>query len=277
MDALQYHIDFDMAEPFDGPLDLLLTLIQKNKVEIQDIPIALICDQYLAYIETAQQMDLDLAAEFIVMASELMLIKSKMLLPKTEEEEEDPRAGLAEALLKYQQAKEAAAKLSKLYEKYCGRLVKDTDEISVDKSYVADQSVTSLCTAVRRIIAYREEKPRAEKVTFSPMISSPIVPVEAKIVGILRHFDRSEEMSLDALLDDSVSLPDMIAIFLGVLELIKVRRLRIVEDPHRVGSLLGLDTTFVLGEDSGESIESDFDKPLDTSVFTNNEKEVSKP
>ncbi|MBQ9780352.1 MAG: segregation/condensation protein A [Clostridia bacterium] len=275
MDTLQYHIDFDLAEPFDGPLDLLLTLIQKNKVEITNIPIALICDQYMAYLEAAQEMDLDLTAEFIVMASELMLIKSKMLLPKTEEEQEDPRAGLAEALLKYQQAKEAAAKMALLYPKFSGRMVKDTDEISVDKTYVADQSVTSLCAAVRRIIAYREEKPRAEKVTFSPMISSPIVPVEAKIVGILKHFEVTEEMSLDKLLDDSVSLADMIAIFLGVLELVKVRRLRIVEDADRAGSLLGLDTSFVLGEDSGEAIESDFDQSIDTSLFTN-EKETTK-
>ena len=273
MDHLQYHIDFDMAEPFDGPLDLLLTLIQKNKVEITNIPIALICDQYMAYIEAAQHMDLDLAAEFIVMASELMLIKSKMLLPKAEEEEEDPRAGLAEALLKYQQAKEAAAKMALLYPKFNGRMVKDTDEISVDKTYVADQSVTSLCAAVRRIIAYREEKPRAEKVTFSPMISSPIVPVEAKIVGILKHFEVKEEMSLDKLLDDAVSLPDMIAIFLGVLELVKIRRLRIVENPYRVGSLLGIDTAFVLGENTDAPLESDFDQSIDTSLFTK-EKEA---
>ncbi len=273
MDALQYHIDFDMAEPFDGPLDLLLTLIQKNKVEITDIPIALICDQYMAYIEAARHMDLDLAAEFIVMASELMLIKSKMLLPKAEEEQEDPRAGLAEALLKYQQAKEAAAKMALLYPKFSGRLVKDTDEISVDKTFVAEQSVTSLCAAVRRIIAYREEKPRAEKVTFSPMISSPIVPVEAKIVGILKHFEIAEEMSLDKLLDDSVSLADMIAIFLGVLELVKVRRLRIVENSQKIGSIFGTDTTFVLGEASEEAIQSDFDEQVDPSLFST-EKEA---
>ncbi len=262
MENLKYHVDFqkEKIEPFDGPLDLLLSMIQKNKYDIKDIPIFLICDQYMAYITAAQRMDLDLTAEFIVMASELMLIKSKMLLPKENEEEEDPRAGLAEALLKYQQAKLAAQKLGQLYPKFSGRMVKDTDEITVDKSYVAEQSVTSLCAAVRRIIAYREEKPRAEKVTFSPMISSPIVPVEAKIVGILKHFEIKEEMSLDKLLDDSVSLADMIAIFLGVLELVKVRRLRIVEDPDRLGSLLGLDTSFVLGEDSGEAIQSDFDQ-----------------
>ncbi len=275
MENLKYHIDFDMAEPFDGPLDLLLSLIQKNKVEISDIPIALICDQYMAYIEAARELDLDLTAEFIVMASELMLIKSKMLLPKTEDEQEDPRANLAETLLKHQQAREAAQKMALLYPRFSGRMVKDTDEITIDKSYVADQSVTSLCAAVRRIIAYREEKPRAEKVTFSPMISSPIVPVEAKIVGILKHFEVKEEMSLDTLLDDSVSLADMIAIFLGVLELVKVRRLRIVEDPDRVGSLLGVDTTFVLGDNLEGPIESDFDTTVNTSLF--DQKKEAQP
>lgn len=100
MEDLTYHL-----QTFDGPLDLLLALIRKNKVEITDIPISLICDQYMAYLSEAEAMDLDLTSEFIVMASELMLIKSKMLLPRTEPEEQDPRAGLAEALLKYQQAK----------------------------------------------------------------------------------------------------------------------------------------------------------------------------
>ena len=72
-------------ETFEGPLDLLLSLIQKNKVSITDIPISLICDQYIEYITQAQKLDMELASEFIVMASELMLIKSKMLLPKEEE------------------------------------------------------------------------------------------------------------------------------------------------------------------------------------------------
>ena len=76
MEALTYHL-----EAFDGPLDLLLSLIQKNKVEITDIPISLICDQYMAYIAEAESLDMDLTADFIVMASELMLIKSKLLLP----------------------------------------------------------------------------------------------------------------------------------------------------------------------------------------------------
>ena len=93
--VITYHI-----EQFDGPLDLLLTLIQKNKVNIEDIPIALICDQYLEYMKEAQNLDMELAGEFIVMASELMLIKSRMLLPRVTENEKDPRRELADALLR---------------------------------------------------------------------------------------------------------------------------------------------------------------------------------
>lgn len=221
MNELKYKIEsFD----FDGPLDLLLTLIQKNKVSIQDIPIALICDQYLAYIQQAQKLDLEVASEFLVMASELILIKTKMLLPRDEKsDEKDPRAELADALQKYQQAKEAAGKLKLRYEKYVGRMVKDTDEISIDKTFVDDQQVTSLCAAVRRIIAYNEANQNNEKVVFSPMISKPIVPVEAKIVGILHRMKKKEWTPVEELLSDSVSHADMIAIFLGVLELLKVR------------------------------------------------------
>ncbi len=249
MESIDYHIG-----DFNGPLDLLLSLIQKNKVEITDIPIALICDQYMEYIREAERMDMDLAAEFIVMASELMLIKSKMLLPRVEPEEEDPRAALAEALIKFQQAKAAAAILGKAYPKFSGRMVKDTDEISVDKTFVADQSVTSLCLAVRRIIAYREEHPNAEKVTFTPMIASPIVPVEAKIVGILKHFERKERVSLTSLIEDSVSLGDMIAIFLGVLELVKMRRILLVDaqNTETPTGVLGIDTEFLIGEEPDE-------------------------
>ncbi len=252
MEALSYHIG-----DFSGPLDLLLSLIQKNKVEITDIPIALICDQYMEYIREAERMDMDLAAEFIVMASELMLIKSKMLLPKVEPEEEDPRAALADALLKFQQAKAAAAIMARAYPRYSGRMVKDTDEISVDKTFVADQSVTSLCLAVRRIIAYREEHPNAEKVTFTPMIASPIVPVEAKIVGILKHFEVEERVSLSRLIEDAVSLSDMIAIFLGVLELVKMRRILLVETGEGSDSVLGIDTEFLPGEEPAEGEEAE--------------------
>lgn len=243
MEALTYRID-----QFEGPLDLLLTLIQKNKMNIEDIPIAIICDQYLEYIKAAQNMDMELAGEFIVMASELMRIKSSMLLPRVQPDEKDPRAELADALLRYQQAKQAAQKMAPLYQLYSGRMVKDTDEITVDMTYVADQQVTSLCAAVRRIIAANESRPKAEKQVFAPMIAKPIVPVEVKIVGILHHIDKKRNPSMKDLLSDAVSLPDLIAIFLGILELIKVRKILIEEDPDSYTVIHGSDTRFVVND-----------------------------
>ncbi len=248
MDAINYRL-----ETFEGPLDLLLSLIQKNKMSIDNIQINIICEQYIQYIEEAQSLDMELASEFIVMASELMLIKSKLLLPKPEAEEEDPRAALADALLKFQQAKEAAKKMALLYPVYSGRLEKDTDEISVDKTFVLDQDVESLCLAVRRIVTYNENRPKVERSVFTPMISSPIVPVEVKITGILNKMSKKKATSLKELLDDSVSLPDMIAIFLGVLELIKIRKILIYDAE---GTLLGDDAKFIIN-DNPDDVEKD--------------------
>lgn len=244
MEAVTYRLD-----QFEGPLDLLLTLIQKNKVSITDIPIALICDQYVEAIADAQELDMDVASEFLVMASELMLIKSRMLLPRDEENEADPRATLTDALLRYQQAKEAAQKLAPLYAFYSGRMVKDTDEISIDKTFVQDQDVTALCTAVKRIIAYNNALERAATTTFTPMISKPIIPVEIKIVSILKIMERQSVASLEDLIIGEVTLPDLIAAFLGVLELVKVRKLLIADDIDSENALLSSSTRFILNEE----------------------------
>ena len=248
-------------ETFEGPLDLLLSLIKKNKVNIEDIPISIICDQYMQYITEAQKMDMEVASEFIVMASDLMLIKSKMLLPREKEEEEDPRKQLTDALLRYQQAKEAAAKLSPMYAYYSGRMVKDTDEISVDKTYVHDQEVTALCAAVRRIIAYNNALERAATTTFTPMISKPIIPVEIKIVSILKKIEDQGIATLENLIINEVTLPDLIASFLGVLELVKIRKLLVADDDSEEGdnALLSLSTRFILNPDDSTLQESEYD------------------
>ncbi len=256
MEAVTYRLD-----QFEGPLDLLLTLIQKNKVNILDIPISLICDQYLAYLKAAQDMDMEIAGEFIVMASQLMLIKSRLLLPKEKEEEEDPRANLAEALLRYQQAKQATIKMTPLYQRFSGRMVKDTDEITVDTTYVADQEVTALCLAVRRIIAANESRPKEERQVFTPLVAKPIVPVDVKIVGILNHMSQKPKTSMKELLLDAISLPDMIAIFLGVLELIKVRKILIREDPDSYTVIHGINTDFVINDTPPEEGEEKHERP----------------
>ncbi|MBQ8849240.1 MAG: segregation/condensation protein A [Clostridia bacterium] len=253
MEAVTYRLD-----QFEGPLDLLLTLIQKNKVNISDIPISLICDQYIEYITKAQELDMEVASEFLVMASYLMLVKSKMLLPRPEDEKSDPRAELTDALLRFQQAKEAVGKLAPMYAYYSGRMVKDTDEISVDKSYVHDQDVTSLCTAVRRIIAYNNALERAANTTFTPMISKPIIPVEIKIVSILRAVEKRGAATLEELIVGEATLPDAIASFLGVLELIKVRKLLVADEIDEENALLDANTRFILNTDDSTVEESEY-------------------
>ena len=253
MEAINYRLD-----QFEGPLDLLLTLIQKNKVNISDIPISLICDQYMEYLEKAEELDMEIASEFLVMASYLMLIKSKMLLPRPEDETKDPRAELTDALLRFQQAKEAVAKLSPMYAYYSGRMVKDTDEISVDKTYVHDQDVTALCAAVRRIIAYNNALEKAANTAFTPMISKPIIPVEIKIVSILKTVEKQGAASLEELLMDEATLPDAIASFLGVLELIKVRKLLVADDIDEENALLNARTRFILNTDDSTVEESEY-------------------
>ncbi|MBR7098068.1 MAG: segregation/condensation protein A [Clostridia bacterium] len=248
METLTYRLD---QFQFEGPLDLLMALIQKNKVNIEDIPISLICDQYLEYLRVAQSMDMEIAGEFIVMASELMRIKSKMLLPRPQDEEKDPRAELADALMRFQQAKQAAVKMAELYKVFSGRMAKDTDEISIDTSYVADQQVTSLCLAVRRIIAANESRPKVEKTVFAPMIAKPIVPVEIKIVGILHRMSKKQCTSMEEILSDATSLPDLIAIFLGILELVKVRKI-LIEDGMFEDAVHGTNTVFTVNDSPAE-------------------------
>ena len=245
MDTITYRLD-----SFEGPLDLLLTLIDKNKVSIADIPIALICDQYMEYIKEAQHLDMEVAAEFIVMASELMLIKSKMLLPRPEEEEEDPRAALADALLRYKQAKEAAQKMNALYATYSGRMIKDTDEISPDRKFVADQDAVNLYAAIKRVIALNSAMERAEKTHFTPLIQKPIVSVELKIIGILERMSKKSESTLGELLAGAESRADLVAAFIGILELVKVRRVLIADEGK---DEYGADTRLVLNPDVDDS------------------------
>ena len=245
MESITYRLD-----SFEGPLDLLLTLIDKNKVSIADIPIALICDQYMEYIREAQHLDMEVAAEFIVMASELMLIKSKLLLPRPEEEEDDPRAALADALLRYKQAKEAAQKMAPLYALYSGRMIKDTDEISPDRKFVADQEAVDLYAAIKRIIALNSAMEQAEKTHFTPLIQKPVVSVELKIIGILERMSKKPASTLGELLAGAESRADLVAAFIGILELVKVRRVLIADEGK---DEYGADTLLTLNPDVDDS------------------------
>ena len=275
IEQLTYRLD-----QFEGPLDLLLTLISKNKVSITDIPIAMICDQYMEYIEQAQRMDLEIASEFIVMASELMLIKSKMILPHEEGTENDPRREIANALLLYQQAKLAATKLRPLYDEFSSRFVKGTDDVPPEKGLPLDLDpnlmIKALNSVLRRMrIAEAERKPTD---LVNPLIKRKIVSVEEKIEQICAILEEQEEASLFFLLKDADSRPELVARFMGILELIKLGRISIttvhfVEDVAEYDEC-GLEMKFRLNPDYVPSTEAESE--FDAAPENNEEQEEEK-
>lgn len=224
MENISYKLD-----QFEGPLDLLLTLISKNKIDINDIPIAELCAQYMEYINAEENRDIEIASEFLLMASELMLIKSRMLLPKTEDEE-DPRAALASAVLEYQRAKMAAAKMNLLYATYGLRMVKEQDEISVDKTYVADHAPEMLKRALERALSEVHISDEKAKERFEPLVNRPQVSVLSVASTLIRSIKKSGHVYLDDYFSNSRSRSELIAKFMAVLEMLRQGFLGISDD-----------------------------------------------
>ena len=268
-------------DQFEGPLDLLLTLISKNKVSITDIPISLICDQYMEYIEEAQKMDPDVASEFIVMASELMLIKSRMLLPHEEGTENDPRREIADALMLYQQAKLVAKELKPRYDEYSGRYVKGTDDIPPEKGLPLNLDsgmlVKALESVLKRMKVAEAQKHPTELV--NPLIKHKVVSVEEKIEEMCLLLEEQGEASLFFLLKDADSRSELIARFMGVLELIKLRRvlitsITVIEDVVEYNER-GLEMMLTLNPDydPSQAIESEFDSYSENNNDSEKDKE----
>lgn len=260
MEELTYRLD-----RYEGPLDLLLTLIAKNKVSITDIPIAKICDQYMEYIEINQRMDLEIASDFIVMASELMLIKSRMLLPREEEESEDPRASLVDRLLLYQKAKEAAEELKPLYAEYSGRMAKDVDEIPPDRGVPLGLDPALLSRAMNAmLIRLRSRESRPPEQMIRPLTSTKTYSVEEEIGGILTRIEEQGEATLFYIMRVANERSQLLAMFMGLLELIKMKQVLVCESgeepEEEIENCLLL--RFKLNPDYvpiGETMESEFD------------------
>jgi segregation and condensation protein A len=220
-------------EVFAGPLDLLLSLIQKNKVSIYDIPIADILDQYLDYLDVMRSENIAISAEFIVMASELLYVKSKMLLPR-DEEEEDPRESLVNALIEYQKMKVAAEFFSERYEKYCQRFYSPSAPAVITK--VLKQYDASELTAIMEYLktVRRDKRESDKRETIGSILKLPVVTIEEKIVFILRVLVKSlrfdAPVKFNSLFSKSTSRSDKVACFLAVLELVKSGRISVSHD-----------------------------------------------
>ncbi len=217
-------------EIFEGPLELLLSLIAKNKVSIYDIPIALILDQYMEYLHKMEQFDMEIASEFIVMASQLMVIKSRMLLPRNNEDEDDPRQELVDMLLEYQRAKQTAVVLHEREFSYSGRYEKPPEQLEDMKKeeYKLHHDISLLQDAYLRVYARKIELMEANENTqkLDNLIrTTRHVSVNERILHVMKILVRKGKCDFAGLFERAESRSEIVATFLAVLELIKGRRI----------------------------------------------------
>ena len=220
----QYKVKLDI---FEGPLDLLLYLIKRNEVNIYDIPIAAILEQYLEYLELMKLLDLNVAGEFIVIAATLIHIKSKMLLPpdenpqEEEPEELDPRAELVKRLLEYKRFKEAASLLRQKEEYRREHFVRLANE-NIDEGHYFEANLFDLISAFNKVL---KDIP---KELFLEVIKEEFT-VEQKTHDILHLLVKEPKICFFDLLSRAKNKFEVIATFLAILELIRLKEISILQ------------------------------------------------
>jgi segregation and condensation protein A len=215
---------------FEGPLDLLLHLIKQHEVNVYDIPITLITQQYLDYLEMMRELDLDVAGEFLVMAATLIHIKSRMLLPRPapeqEDPDEDPRDVLVQRLIEHQKFKFAA---ELLHEKETVRSAQwgRPDERLADLAGETtepelDVDLFSLLTAFKAVVERARRRPQV-------LVPGEQVSIESRIEQLLERLSETEACSFESLFDDAHTRADLIVTFLALLEMIRLRVVRVFQ------------------------------------------------
>lgn len=222
-ETLSYKLDV-----FEGPLDLLLNLIAKNKLNIYDIPIAELLEQYMAQIHEMQAADMDVASEFLEMAARLVHIKSVSLLPK-KEEEAALKQELTGQLLEYQQCKEAAMRLRERFS--LDSIVRAQADIPADLTYKRHHKPQELLSAYLSMLGKKKPpEPQKPEDTISKLITRRVVSVASQIVFVLRILWKKRHVSLKELFRGKNDPSERVAAFLAVLELVKDKRLRVDGD-----------------------------------------------
>ena len=217
---------------FEGPLDLLLLLIKKNEVSIYDIPIALITAQYLEMIQLMQELDLDIAGEFLVMAATLIHIKSKMLLPRPETaanvegDEEDPRDALVERLLEHQKFKAAAELLHEREQLRSAQWQRPDERVAPIAGDEFEPEIEvdlfSLLTAFQAVVQRARQRPTV-------VLPPEQVPVEVRMDQLLDRLSETEACSFEQLFADVDDRAGLIVTFLALLEMIRLKLVRVFQ------------------------------------------------
>ncbi len=228
-----YKVKLDV---FEGPLDLLLYLIKRDEVDIYDISIERITKQYLAYLEAFQVLNIELAGEFIVMAANLLYIKSRTLLPvdlqmaDEEAEEEDPRFELIRQLIEYKKFKEAAANLrdqEALRENLFPRSPATPELAPQETLLVEEVGIFDLIHAFQKILKRLEKKPENLREIFAENFT-----VSDKIDHVLRVMQVGISLRFEELFVDVASRTEIVVTFLAMLELIRLKQLRVRQEAH---------------------------------------------
>jgi segregation and condensation protein A len=219
-------------ENFEGPLDLLLHLIRKHEVNIHDIPIALITEQYLQYIELMQELNLDVAGEFLVMAATLIHIKSRTLLPRppTDEElaqeEEDPREALVRRLLEHQRFKAAAELLHDRETLRSAQWMRSDAAVAEvageDVEPELEVDLFSLMAAFRGVLDRAKHRPKV-------LLPPEQISIESRIEVLLTRLSETEACGFEDLFGDVATRGDLIVTFLALLEMIRLKLVRIFQ------------------------------------------------
>ncbi len=219
MEKISYRTDV-----FEGPLDLLLHLIEKNKLNIHDIRISELLEQYLEHIRMMETQDLEVAGEFLDMASRLIRIKAVSLLPKPDEAEQLKKE-LSGQLIEYQRCKQVAAVLSQIvsFDSYC----REPEKIKADIRYRRTHPASVLTAAFLSAVGRGKEKIPPSEEAFSGIVKRRIVSVSSKIIGVMRRLWGSEKVRYDNIFENASDKSELVATFLAVLELIKGKRVRI--------------------------------------------------
>jgi segregation and condensation protein A len=223
---------------FEGPLDLLLHLIRLNEVEITDIPIARIAEQYLAYLELMRELDLDIAGEYLLMAATLAWIKSRMLLPPDGEEEEegpDPRAELAARLLEYQRYKEAACELGE--RRLLGRDVFAAVGLRPEPPPESEREIE--VGLFELLEAFQRALKAAGPSGVAHEIETETITVHERMIVVMDLLELRSAIDLDEVLVSEAGRPPsralLVATFLAVLELTRLAALRLYQGVSETG------------------------------------------
>lgn len=226
---------------FDGPLDLLLHLLEKNKVDIYDIPIAEITRQYMEYVSRIAAEDLELVSDFLVMAATLLEIKAKMLLPKEaddSEEETDPREELVQRLLEYKKYKYLAEELCRCEDEAAGFLYAEERIPETVRSYIPPVDLDALLNGVtlselsrvfREVLVRQEEKVDRVRSNFG-VIRRDRVSLSSKIGSVLNYTRKHRHYSFRSMLEKSRERMEVVVTFLALLELMKLGRIEVRQE-----------------------------------------------